>query len=80
MRDLGVDAAFQQIAEADQVGVDIRRRILQRISDSGLRRQMHHRIKAARAKHLAHGIAVGDVELAEFEGVISRQPLQARPL
>ncbi len=70
-----VPAALQDVAETDQVGVDIGRRVLQRVAHPGLGRQVHHPLRAMLAKHPVHRRAVGDV-LANLG--IARVVLRAR--
>jgi len=41
MLDLRVAATFEDIDESDQVAVDVGMRILQRVTDTSLRRQMN---------------------------------------
>ena len=43
MLDTAVPAAFQDVEEADEIGVDIGVRILQRVAHAGLGRQVHDR-------------------------------------
>ena len=60
-------AAFEHIAEADQIGVDIARRIDQRVAHAGLSREVHHIGKAVRGKQCRHPRPIGKIEPRETE-------------
>ena len=62
-----VPAAFQDIGEADDVGIDIGVRIDQRKSHAGLRAEMHHVGEAMLGKKRRHASAVRKVEFDEAE-------------
>ena len=80
MRHLVVTAAFEDVHEADDVGVDVGVRILQRIAHAGLRGQMHHAVELLACKQLFHAGAVGHVELDEAEAFLRREARQTRLL
>ena len=62
-----VTAAFQDIGEADQIGVDIGIRVGQRVAHAGLGGEMHDVWKAVLGEQRGHGGAVGEIELGEAE-------------
>ena len=62
-----VPAAFQDIGEADQIGLDIGVRVAERMTHAGLRGEMHDEGKAARGEQLLHAGAIGEVAFDEFE-------------
>ena len=68
-----VAASFQDIEEADKIGIGVGMRIGQRITHSRLRREVNHMGKAMRSEQLRHRFAVRNVELLEPEvGVCSQ--------
>ena len=62
-----VAAAFENIGEAYDVGIDIGVRVDQRMPHAGLRRQMHHIGKPAHGEEARHTGTVGEIELHEFK-------------
>ena len=60
-------AAFQDVGEAGEVGVDIGIRIGQRVTHAGLRAEMHDVRKAVLGEQLRHGGAVGEIAFDELE-------------
>ena len=56
---------LEHIAEARQIGVDVRGRIDQRVTHPRLRGKMHHRVEAVAGKQLRHGRAIGDIDFQE---------------
>ena len=75
-----VPAAFQDVGEALDVGVDIGVRILQRIADAGLRREMHHVGKLLGGKQSGNACAIGEIELEEAEVRVTLELLEPRLL
>ncbi len=80
MPDLRVAAALEHVHEADEVGIDIRRGVFDRIAHPGLRGQMHHRVELAGCEELAHRLALDDIELLKEEPGPRAQALEARLL
>ena len=77
MLDAIVAATFEDVAEADQVGLDVSMRIFQRVAHAGLRGQVDHTLEVAFGEQVFHGHAVGDIALHEAEirvGLKLRQP------
>src|SRR6185437_3566451 len=62
-----VAAAFENIGEADEIGVHIRMRIDQRIAHARLRGEMHDMRKPVLGEQRGNAVAVGQVELDEAE-------------
>ena len=60
-----VAAAFQQIAEARQVGIDVGSGILQAVAHSGLGRQIDHVAETPAPEKFGHAPAVGQVQKLE---------------
>ena len=60
-----VPAAFEDMQEADEVGVDVGVRVVERIAHAGLRRQVDDPLDAGANR--ARSFAVGEVELVEGE-------------
>ena len=77
MADLGMAAAFHQIDEPHQVGVDIGMWIDQRVADARLGREVHDDIELVFAEQLGDTIAVGDVEFVKVEVGIFRDARKA---
>jgi len=65
--DLVVTAAFEQVGEADQVGLHIRVRILQRVAHAGLRGEMDDAVEGVFLKDFLDGFAVFKVFFKEYE-------------
>ena len=55
-----VTAGFQQIVEADDVGFNIHIRMIDGVTDSRLRRKIHHDIKAVGLEEIVHQCLVAD--------------------
>jgi len=75
-----VAAAFQDVAEADQVGVDIGGRVLQRVAHPGLGGQVDHALRLVLAEHPLHRLAVADVHALLGEALVILDPRQPRLL
>ncbi len=73
-------ATFENVREADQIGVDIGVRIDQRMAHAGLRREMDDIAKPMLGEVRRHARAVGEIELDEREARQPRQFGQARVL
>src|ERR1700722_9170754 len=70
-------AAFEHLGEADQVRIDIGRRILQRVTHARLRRQMDDARELPVGEQPRHSRAVGKIEPDETEVRKGRQMRQA---
>jgi hypothetical protein len=73
-------APLQDVGEAYQVRVDVGVRVLERVAHPCLRREVHDDDGTHLSEQLRHGLAVGDVQLAEGEARPAVQQLQPRPL
>src|SRR6185437_10747552 len=62
-----VTAAFENIGEADKIGIHVGIRVDQRIAHARLRGEMHDMRKPVLGKQCGHAVAVGEVELDETE-------------
>ena len=80
MFNLVVAAAFQQIAEADQVGLDVGIGVLQRISHAGLAGQVDDAVEFLGGEQVFYHDAVGNVAAHELEVWVGLELLQARQL
>lgn len=58
-------AAFEDVAEAHQIALDVSDRVLQGIANAGLGGQMDYAPRAYRGEQLRNGGAIGDVELVK---------------
>ena len=73
-----VPAAFENIGEADEIGIHIGVRIDQRMAHAGLRREMHHERKAMLREQGRHAGAIGEIELDKAKAVELGQLRQPR--
>jgi hypothetical protein len=71
-----VPAAFQNIGEADQVGVDIGVRISERVSHARLRRQMNDDGKAMPRKQCRHRHAIRHIKHFELKARVVAQNIE----
>jgi hypothetical protein len=76
--DAVVAAAFEQVGEADDVGLHVGVRILQRVAHAGLRGEVDDGIEVALLEQVLHHHAVGDVVLEEAEVGVGFQLFQPR--
>ena len=60
-------AAFEDVREADDVAVDVGKRILQRVAHAGLRREVNHALELLAREQLRHPRPVGEIQLDEAE-------------
>jgi hypothetical protein len=72
--DLAVTTPFEDVAEADQVGVDVGGRVLDRVADAGLGSQIHDGVEAVSGEQLGDGRPIDDVHLDEGEPLMRGQP------
>ena len=72
--DVVVATAFEDVREADDVALDVRVRVGQRVAHAGLRREVHDLVELLARKQRVHAGAVGDVELHEAKGRVRGQP------
>ena len=73
-----VAAAFQDVEEADEIGVHIGMRVDQRMPDAGLRGEMDHERKAMLGEQGRGGGAIRQIQPHEFEILGARELLQPR--
>ena len=71
MLDAVAAAAFEDMAEADEVGIEIGLRILDREAHAGLGAEMDDALETALGEEPGHAVAVGEVELFEAEAVMA---------
>ena len=64
-----VPAALENGGEAGEIGIDISKRIDQRMTNAGLRREMNDIRKAVLLEQCGHAVAVGKVELDEAQAI-----------
>ncbi len=69
MRDGIVPAAFKNIEKPLNIGLDVGVRVLQRIPNPGLRRQMHDPVELFAQEYVAHDCTVGYVSLDEAKAI-----------
>jgi len=72
-----VAAAFQNVAEAHQVGLDVRTRILERVAHARLCGQIDHVREALLLEQRVHGRVIGHVHVREGETGVGFKFLQA---
>src|SRR5215469_14321808 len=69
MSGFAVPATLQHIEKTGEIGIQISVRILQRITNAGLRGQMHDRPELGLAKDAFDGAALGEIDLVESKSV-----------
>src|SRR5690606_19083387 len=77
MPDVRMPAALEHVAEADEIGIDVRRRVLDGMTHPRLRGEVHHRVEALTGEQLLHRRPVGDVQFLENETVATLEARQA---
>lgn len=73
-----VPAPFQHVDKAFQIGIGVSVRILQRIADARLRRQMDNNRKAMLSEKRFHSSAISQIELHKREIRILLENIKAR--
>src|SRR3990172_10945925 len=71
-------ASLDNVAESNQIGVNIGLGISDRISHACLGRQMHYGVELLFLKKLRHCFPIDDIELLEFELAMVLYALEAR--
>jgi hypothetical protein len=71
-------APFQHIDEALEIGVGIGMRMVDRIADAGLRREMDNRRKPVFCQQSIHRFTISQIDLLESETRLTLQDVQAR--
>ncbi len=69
MLDLSVAAAFKNIQEAGDIGVDVIMRVIEGVADAGLRGKMNDPFGSFLREDLCHGLTIGDILLDELKAV-----------
>ena len=64
-----VPAAFENGRKAGEIGIDIGKRIDQRMADAGLRRKMNDIGKAMLLEERGHAVSIGKIELDEAHAI-----------
>src|SRR5262249_35878131 len=77
MTSLTMPTAFENVEKAGKIGVEISVRVLQRIANTGLRGQMHHRPELALGKNAFDRAALGEIDLLESKFAKFAQNSQA---
>ena len=80
MLDGVVAAAFEDVAEADQVALDVGLRVLQRIAHAGLRGEVDDALGPLPREQRLERLGIGDVDLLEAEAGVRLELLQPRQL
>src|SRR5262249_4181342 len=80
MSGLAMAAAFENVEEAGEIGVEISVRVLQRVANAGLGGEMHHRAEIAVAKKALDVSAFGEIDFMEGKFVEFAQDVQPRLL
>ena len=80
MPDPRVAATFKHVHEAHNIGINVGRRVLDRVAHTGLGRQMYDSFELAGDEELAHRLAVDDIEFLELESRPGAQPFEPRLL
>jgi len=75
--DPGVPAALEDVKEADEVGVDVRVGVLDRVADSGLGGEVDDDAEAVRGEEGLHLAAIGKVDADKDEAVLLFKPLES---
>src|SRR3982074_3024621 len=75
-----VPASFQDIDKAFEVGVDISMRMIDRITHTGLGREVDHHRKSIFCKQSRHGGTIREIGLHKAEARILAQDIQSRLL
>lgn len=76
MLDAVVAAAFENVEEADEVGIGIAVRIVEGVAHAGLGGEMHDALRAFLGEQIGDGGAVGEVGFDEAEIGESRQAVE----
>jgi hypothetical protein len=71
--DAGLPASLQDVAESDEVGIDVGSRVLQRVADARLRTHVDDRLRSLHAEEARHSRAVCQIEAMEAEARVARQ-------
>src|SRR5262249_2586952 len=80
MTSLTMPTAFENVEKAGKISVEISVRVLQRIANTGLRGQMHHRPEFALGKNAFNRASLGEIDLVEGKFAKFAQNSQARLL
>lgn len=76
MLDTVVAAALKDVNEADEVGIHVGVRMIERVPDAGLGREVDDALRALAGEVIGHRRAVSDVELDEAEPHLFAQGLE----
>src|SRR5438552_9883158 len=77
MLNASVPAAFENVQKTDDIAIDVRVGILERIAHAGLSRQMNDAIRWFALEDIFHSFPVGNVDLNEVETVVLGEPRQS---
>ena len=73
-----VAAALEDVRETDDVRVDVRVRIHERVANAGLGGEVHDPVEPFAREQCGHPIAVGHIDLLEAKPFVWTQPNEAR--
>src|SRR6185295_16290999 len=73
-------AALEDIGEADQVGLHVRARVLERIAHARLRREVQHRVRLLALEYFLQGGGIGDIHARKAKALPALQAREARLL
>ena len=70
-------AAFEDVQRPDDVAVDVRVRVLERVANSGLGTEMHDSVELVFDKQRLHRRTIGEVDAGHGEGIVAVQDRRA---
>src|SRR5579859_7373656 len=77
---LGPSAAFQHVEETDQIAVDVRLRMVDRITHARLGREMDYPLRSGVLEEGPKRILVGYIGMVELETLVNADVLDPVPL
>jgi hypothetical protein len=77
---VGSTTSFQDIQETQNIGLDVRLRMLQRVPNTGLRRQMNDAFTSVLMKQPRDGVSIGKVQKLEAEVCIRAKLIESSTL
>jgi hypothetical protein len=80
MLNLMMAAALEDMQKTPDIGINIGVRVIERIADAGLRREMDDAVRLLFGEHRLYHLALGEVRLDEMESVATLEPRQPRLL
>ena len=80
MLDVLVAAPFEDVHEAHEVAADVGLRVLQRVTHSGLGREVDHLVELVLRKKSLDPRLIGQIEMLERETLLRRETIETIPL